>query len=681
MNLPRRLESFSAARLRAVLLAQTSRGYWRTVRILRRLRSKAGVTAAVSRVRARRARGSARAVGLLVRRALPTAAASGLTVAASVWLDGMAWMPGVPAEPSADTLYGALAGFAGVFLGFYYTALGVVVEQVYAKGSRALRRLVLTGRTEEVYVWFVVYLGVTSLLLLAFETTGRATGIASVGLVTGAGIVALVSASRLMTGGLRYFDPTVLAGEARAEVERLYALVSDAPAGEIATTAARINAAPQLDVFVELAESGDASVAHHALLLLQRYWTTKPERSSTSAWWGQAVVRPDWFLSDSTSVEMAIQQGGHIREEARPDWTWVERPLVACVSGVLTRLVASGDWESAHRVVARVAETVRLGAISLLVDESAALLDAVTDVMLARWSAGDVETGREGGARPADLWDAHGLVVVQLVIGARIGWEAFVGGLPEELERISATSPGDAERLRFPVRRKERLRILARKLQFEATVEGVTPTPRWFWADFVAPALLWELRDQFERVETAVDRQQGDVRPGLASDPLASGTAARRTTEVRHLWELFRDVTRAAETSLRAMVRSGDYDLPEIPISRADTFDAREQIEDTLWISDGIWPLLRRESDPMAEELIGHAYARLMDRCIGALAARDLPAFEARVCRVSSVRLWCSTGAFRFRGESGRSGRGLSSAFSRRWTLWPCPGLPSFATR
>ena len=605
-----------------------------------------------------------RAVGLLVRRALPTAALSLLAVAIAGWVDAADWTP-ASGVASGSALYGALAGFAGVFLGFYYTALGVVIEQVYAKGSRTLRRLVLTGRTEEVYVWFVVFLGVTSLILLAVEASGRETGIASIGLVTGAGVVALVGASRLMTGGLRYFDPSVLAAEARAEFERLYGLVRDTPSASVATTAARINAAPQLDVLVELAETGDDRVAHHALLLLQRYWATKNERASTSSWWGEAVDRPDWFLAASSSVEMAMRQGGHISGKAVPDWDWVERPVITCVGEVLNRLLASGDWTEAHRVLARVAETVRGGALSLLIQEASSLLDEVTDVMLSRWGAGPVDSGRVGGARPADLWDAHGLCVVQLVIGARLGWETFVDRLPVELDGVSVSDPGAAEQLRFPIRSKGRLHDLVQRLAFEATVEDGTPTPRWFWADFVAPKLLWELRDQFEIVEDTVDRQQGDVRPGLVRDPLASATAARRTTEVRHLWALFRDVARNAEASLRSMVRSADYDLPEVPIARADGFDARERLEDAIWIRDGAWPLLRYGGDPMAEELIGHAYARVMDRCVVALADRDLKAFRSLFRSVLGLSVFLD-GRVPFRGremiESTRIALGVQPA-------------------
>lgn len=643
MRAPRGLSRFGGIGLRATLAAQTSRRYWQVRRILEQLRSKAGVTAATARVRARRARGAGRAVRVLVRRAIPTALTSASIVALALLIESAPWTPSPPSVPAGGSLYGTLAGFAGVFLGFYYTALGVVIEQVYAKGSRTLRRLVLAGRMEEVYVWFVVFLGVTSLLFLAVETAGHATGVVSIGAVTAAGVVALVGASRLMTGGLRYFDPAVLALEARAEFERLYALVRDTPSGQVATTAARVSAAPQLDVLVELAEGGDERVGHHALLLLQRYWTSKPERSSDSAWWGDAVRRPDWFLADSTSVEMAVQQGGHITAESVPDWEWVERPAVECVGVVLGRLLNAGKWSEAHGLLELAADTIRVGALSLLVQEADALLREVTDVLLRRWDSNPVEVGRVGGARPADLWDAHGRCVVQLVIGARLGWESFVDRLPAELDGVPATSPRDAERLRFPVRSKARLQDLARRLEFEAAVEGGTPTRRWFWADYVAPKLLWELCDHFETVEDAVDRQQGDVRPGLVQDPLAAATAARRTTEVRHLWSLFRDVAREAEGELRDMVRSEDYDLPEVPVGRSDGFDVRERLEDARWIRDGVWPLLRYGGDPMAEELIGHGYARLMDRCVSALAERDAKTFRTLFRSVLGLSVYLDT--------------------------------------
>ena len=248
---------FGSLTLKAFLKAQTFGWYWRARGVSTRLMFRAGVSAALARTRLRRARTNVRTVRALARRAVPTTAAAAAAVAGAAWLDGEPWTPDLPATPSASVLYGTLAGFAGVFLGIYYAALGVVVEQVYAAGSRALRKLVLAGRVEDVYVWMVVFLGVTNVLLLAVEAAGRPTGVASVGLVTLAGAVALVGARGLMTSGLRYFDPAVLAGEARLEAERLYDLVADAPSGKVATAAARVGAETQLSVLVELSDSGD----------------------------------------------------------------------------------------------------------------------------------------------------------------------------------------------------------------------------------------------------------------------------------------------------------------------------------------------------------------------------------------------------------------------------------------
>lgn len=615
--------------LRTFLRAQTLKLYWWSRRQLRRLQSAWRVKIALSGLRIRRTRGAARSLGLLVRRALPTVVISALMVGGAIWIDSSSWTPMVPATPSGGALYGALAGFAGVFLGFYYTALGIVIEQVYARGSRTLRRLVISGRSEEVYVWFVVFLGVASLMLLAIETVGYATGIASVALVSLAGAMALVGASRLMYGGLRYFDSAVLASEARAEFERFYRLVDDRPTGNVVTTAARMNARPFLDVLNELAETGDPKVGHEALILLQEYWATKPERTTLSAWWAHAVVRPDWFLSSSTQVGMAMKGRGQIRAEFEPDWLWVERPLVRSITKVLKQLLQSGDWEEAHGILVRIANTVRQGSSALLVNEAAILLEAAADTLLKQWSEDDIGAGRVRAVRPADLWDAYGGCVAQFLIGARLGWKNFAANFETALAEVPAQKPGEAQKLWFPLRRKDRLHALAERLEFEAVVEGETPTPQWYWADFVAPTILWELKDQFERVEQVVDRLQGDIRPGLSGSPLASTTAARRTMEIRYHWRLFRDEAHGADEILRALIRSEDYDLPSMPFERAERFDVREQIEDALWLSNDALSLFRLEDDPAAEELLGYMYARLMDRCVAALTTHDREMFEA----------------------------------------------------
>jgi hypothetical protein len=113
------------------------------------------------------------------------------------------------------------------------------------------------------------------------------------------------------------------------------------------------------------------------------------------------------------------------------------------------------------------------------------------------------------------------------------------------------------------------------------------------------------------------------------------------------------------------MVRSGDYDLPEVPVARAERFDVRERLEDAIWIRDGVWPLLRYDGDPMAEELIGHAYARVMDRCVAALTERDQEGFETLFRSVLGLSVYLDT-RVPFRGremiESVRAALGVQPA-------------------
>ncbi|MCG8407976.1 MAG: hypothetical protein MI923_22490 [Phycisphaerales bacterium] len=64
-----------------------------------------------------------------------------------------------------STYFATLAGIAGVFLGLYFTAVSVVAGTGYAKASPILRDLLLRDKVGNVYVKFVMILGISSLIL------------------------------------------------------------------------------------------------------------------------------------------------------------------------------------------------------------------------------------------------------------------------------------------------------------------------------------------------------------------------------------------------------------------------------------------------------------------------------------------------------------------------------------
>lgn len=622
--------------LRIFLRLHQKTGYWRLRSRMRHVRL--GGTRAVLRARlgARQTKETALVLGSLVFRSLPTLFVVAVVVAGSRWLDAQAWMPGeAPASPIATDLFAALAGFSGVFLGFYFTALGFIVQSVYTGGSRELRGTILRGRIEVSYVQYVVFMGVLSIIHLGLESLGHVTGPVAIGTTVLAGAVALVGASGLMTSGLRFLDPAVLASDVRGEFVRIYGHVDDFERTGEVSRAAQVRCQSLADVFPELAlrdgQIAEPDVAINVLLLLRTYWSTKGTRTWKSGWWPPEVQRPDWFRASHSAISVALNTGTQLAQSAAPDLLWVERAVVPAVCGTLTRLLRTGNSLEAARLIAQVGVIANEGAQRLLVEEATYLTSQITDTLLdhARNPEAEQRTERIGGARMLDVWDAHGSLHVQLLIGVRDGWSGFAEQIRSQIESISRDKVTGAESLKVPLRSKARLADLVKRLRFETTVEGRAGTPTWYWLDFLAPLLLRVLHQDMERVEDLIDRNQGDIRALLASEmsSVVNASAARRTLEVRQKWETCRTAMEQADADIRAFDRSGDFDLPSSPFESATVRAARERKEDALWALDAMPPLVASIGDPAAEELLGHTYTLLIHRCVEAVVLSDFPTF------------------------------------------------------
>lgn len=572
----------------------------------------------------------------LVVQSAPMLLAVAVVAASTRWLDSQAWLPwDAPTSPIATDLFAALAGFSGLFIGFYFTALGFVVQSVYTAGSRELRRTILRGRLEVSYVQYVVFLGVLSLVHLGMESLGAATGPISVGATALAGAVALVGAGGLMTSGLRFLDPAVLAAEATSEFIRVYARVDDRePTGSVSRDAQRrcqavVNVFPEL--VAKIHPGADPSTAASALVLLRVYWATKGIRSWDSGWWPPEVQRPDWFRASSGEITVALKTGTQLGEKSAPDLLWVERVITRALCDTLRQMLMAGDSLEAAQLIASTGVAVNEGGQRLLVEESVLLADGITDTLIdfVRETDGDGRSERVGGARMLDVWDAHGSLLVQLLIGVRDGWGAFAPRLRSQAETVPRDTLDGAESLAVPLRSQERLADLVGRLRFESTVEGRADTPVWYWLDFMAPFLLRSLHRDLEVTEALVDRNQGEVRPllGAGSAPLVAASAARRTLEVRQKWETCREAMDGADVAVRAFDRSKDFELLASPFDGAASRAARERTEDALWALDEMPRLVSGVGDPAAEELLGHTYTLLMHRCVEAVVSADLDTF------------------------------------------------------
>ena len=113
-----------------------------------------------------------------------------------------------------------LAQVAGIFLGLYFTAVGVVASTVYAHVPRNVRSFLMREKVSNFYIRSVAFLGAISTLLLFMDILGFKPGILNILFVTFLGIFSIFSFLVLGRRVFNFFDPTALVNYLAIDVIR-----------------------------------------------------------------------------------------------------------------------------------------------------------------------------------------------------------------------------------------------------------------------------------------------------------------------------------------------------------------------------------------------------------------------------------------------------------------------------
>jgi hypothetical protein len=104
----------------------------------------------------------------------------------------------VPSRMQLDSstyvsLASTVAQIAGIFLGLYFTAVGVVVSAVYSRVPGDVRALLVQEKTGNFYMRIVALLCAVAFLMLVIHTLGFPIGILNLSLLTVLGMIAIFS--------------------------------------------------------------------------------------------------------------------------------------------------------------------------------------------------------------------------------------------------------------------------------------------------------------------------------------------------------------------------------------------------------------------------------------------------------------------------------------------------------
>lgn len=438
---------------------------------------------------------------------------------------------GVPLRPIEPSSYiasaSAIAQTMGVFLGLYFTAIGVVVGGAYGRVASDVRQLAIRERISDRYLSIVALACMFGLYLCGFHAAGLSP--------SRSGLVMLYSISTFAVFGFvqlglrvyHFLDPEVLAARINLDVrEVMQELYVGRPRAEDRTFQAhhRRLIEKSLATYGRLLEfvnttppnfTASKDLLAGLIRLLGLYTELKSRIPAGSEWYRPQHEYESILAShDSTFVSVNLPTATMPHPRLGRDYLWFEKAIAALVAENIALHVKAGDSIGAYEVLDAVQSHLRSIAKSLAVEE-ALLLERAVSTRLAQ-VIGEVEESNDppkvaewnSVAVKTQLCDFLAFAPMQLLLGLA--------------ERIAAIDPHvlvDTQDWRRWLQRKRYYRQglprpllieldeLRKQLDFERSIEGRVITGDWYlrerYAVLVIRAVTTALESILGRIEAA----------------------------------------------------------------------------------------------------------------------------------------------------------------------------------
>ena len=467
-----------------------------------------------------------------------------MIVAASV--AGLLWIiapytefiPPLSSEAAYVQLLAVIAGVGGVFIGLYYTAITAAMTAVYVRMPATVRQLLLEERVGNSYMRLVATTTFLALILLALRVVGAPTpSVAApvLAVLSGVGVFGFV---KLGAWAFRLFDPTTTSHLVFRNLQLSLNQVKVGgyrwrePAFQEYSRRGGERGLRTLKDLAAVCQNSEhlrdgalASLAAESLAFSELSVGAKTTIPTTSRWFPEIYVQPDWYRASDSETSMAHDTGTLLFPKSCRDVLWVEKECVEVAMSALKSFLARSEDGMTRELMLRfesylgvLAQHGHLTEVKELVEQ---LHSAVIHAVLGRPEADETQC-----LNRVALVDSVGRLWVVVLLRAADWADSLGTGSPSGLADSSAwLDPRTPYRLGLSTHALPRAEWLAERLEYERMVLGAAVTPNWYLAELLAQpeaeALSTSLgvifRDAPQRFNAVVDQ----LREGHASWPTA----------------------------------------------------------------------------------------------------------------------------------------------------------------
>lgn len=538
----------------------------------------------------------------------------------------------------------AIPTVIGIFIGLYFTAVNSVLSDVYKLVPDKLRSLVLKHTVKNGYINSVAFLIALSLFLLGLSAIDKQPIHLAVPVLIVMTCVAVFAFINLFINVFRLSDPTTFFNPLYYDLRKWIKLATSNgdrwrnpsfqeyyrnQAHERITTMLAI--AKMSSENKELRTESFPRMLRKLLATVDTYYDDKRLIPSDSNWYSKKREHKQWYLTDSTDVDMATQTGTTLHPSEVPDNTWFEDSILNVFHDALFYDLENNDYESLYRKSLALADFYKSMGEHWLIDDGKKWIAKLSDEVITSISSAEFasDTQELNSIGVADI-------VASLPISLELGFMTSINkldvpSLRNELKRTKWVKPKSPYKFLLPLDTIKTLEKVHDGAVFEKSAGTLHKTQGWYVSELALNNLDWFIYRQWNSSMEIFESWYGDAGKQLSSSKKYNQSASIYSRAVEQAWKLHNHLDRIQEVveQLREDVKL-DFNRPEWNWDKEQERVSAFRNQAIEGMADLIPEMVKQEQTASLEipDFFGGAVHFVGESCYDALAEGDVERFK-----------------------------------------------------
>lgn len=538
----------------------------------------------------------------------------------------------------------AIPSVIGIFIGLYFTAVNSVLSDAYKLVPDKLRNLVLKHTVRNGYINSVAFLIALSLFLLGFSAIDKQPIHLAIPILITMTSIAVFAFIRLFIGIFRLSDPTTLFEPLYFDLRKWVKLATsngkrwrDSSFQEHYRNQAHERIATMLAITKmssenkELRAESFPRMLRKLLATVDTYYDEKRLIPSESNWYSKKREHKQWYLTDSTDVDMATQTGTTLNPSEVPDNTWFEDSILNVFHDALSYDLENNDYESLYRKSLDLVDFYKSMGENWLIDDGKKWIIKLADEAIANISSTEFSSNTQE-VSSVGVID----IVASLPISLELGFMTSINkldvpNLRTKLKRTKWIKDKSPYEFLLPLDTIKTLEKVREGAVFEKSAGTLYKTQGWYVSELILNNLDWFIHRQWNSIMEIFESWYVKSGKSLSEAKKFNQSASIHSRAVEQAWKLHNHLDKIKEITeqLREDVKL-DFNRPEWDWDKEQNRVSAFRNRAIDGMADLIPEMAKQEQAGSLEipDFFGGAVHFVGESCYDALAEGDIDRFK-----------------------------------------------------